>query len=80
MRVRVQVTRRPEISDPQGIAVGKALTDLGYEGVGGVRIDRTIEFDLETDDVEQATIMADEMCRKLLANPVMEDYEIMVIE
>lgn len=78
MRVTVNITRRPEIADPQGIAVERALRDLGYEGVSGVRIDRTVHLEIDgsaTTEVEQIAI---EMCEKLLANPVLEDFEVVV--
>ncbi len=75
--VRVNIRRRPSISDPQGATVARALRDLGHE-VNDVRIDKTIELQVPSGD--EATIRANvtEMCDKLLANPVMEDYEILI--
>ena len=58
------------ILDPQGIAVERALPALGFEGVANVHVGRLIELDI--DDIDQL----DEMCQKLLANPLIEDYEI----
>ncbi len=78
MKVTVNITRRPEIADPQGVAVERALRDLGYEGVSGVRIDRTVHLEIDgaaTTEVEQKAI---QMCEKLLANPVLEDFEVVV--
>ncbi len=71
-RVRVQVLVRPKagILDPQGIAVERALPALGFQGVSKVHVGRLIELDV--DDPGQL----DDMCRKLLANPLIEDYEI----
>ena len=58
------------ILDPQGIAVERALPALGFDGVANVHVGRLIELDI--DDIDQL----DEMCQKLLANPLIEDYEI----
>ena len=58
------------ILDPQGIAVERALPALGFEGVSNVHVGRLVELDVE--DASQL----DELCRRLLANPLIEDYEI----
>jgi phosphoribosylformylglycinamidine synthase len=76
MNVTVHVTRRPEISDPQGTAVSRALADLEYHTVRSVRIDRTIHLSIDSDDVEEVQYQVDSMCREVLVNPVLEDYEI----
>ncbi|HJU52453.1 MAG TPA: phosphoribosylformylglycinamidine synthase subunit PurS [Acidimicrobiia bacterium] len=78
MRVRVAITRRPEIADPEGATVKKALTDLGYNEVRNVRFDRSITLDVEEDDPTRARDRAVEMCKRLLVNPVMEDYTVEV--
>ena len=78
MRVTVTVRRRPEIADPQGATAARALHDLGYREVTSVRIDRTIHLDLDGDDPAEVEARVDEMCRRLLANPVIEDYEVTV--
>jgi phosphoribosylformylglycinamidine synthase subunit PurS len=70
MRARVLVRPKRGILDPQGQAVERALPALGFEGVGNVRIGRMIEL-----DVEDPTRLP-EMCEQLLANPLIEDYEI----
>jgi phosphoribosylformylglycinamidine synthase len=70
MRARVLVRPKQGILDPQGQAVERALPALGFEGVGNVRIGRLIELDVE--DPARLT----EMCERLLANPLIEDYEI----
>ncbi len=80
MKVTVTVRRRPIISDPQGSTVGRALRDLGYEGVGRVRIDKVVTLDVEGADKAEVEAQVVEMCQKLLANPVMEDFEIEVHE
>jgi phosphoribosylformylglycinamidine synthase subunit PurS len=69
-RVRVLVRPKEGILDPQGIAVEQALPALGFEGVENVHVGRLIELDVP--DPSQV----DAMCRKLLANPLIEDYEI----
>jgi phosphoribosylformylglycinamidine synthase len=76
MKVTVHVTRRPEIADPQGKAVSRALADLEYGNVRQVRIDRTIHLDLDTDDHEEAQYQVDSMCNEVLVNPVLEDYHV----
>ncbi len=75
--VTVNIRRRPSISDPQGATVARALRDLGHE-VTDVRIDKTIELQVPDGDVEAIRTKVAEMCDKLLANPVMEDYEILI--
>ena len=69
-RVRVLVRPKEGILDPQGIAVERALPALGFDGVENVHVGRLIELDVG--DVSQV----DAMCQKLLANPLIEDYEI----
>jgi phosphoribosylformylglycinamidine synthase len=71
MRARVLVRPKAGILDPQGVAVERALPALGFAGVSNVHVGRLIELDVE--DPSQL----DEMCRKLLANPLVEDYEIL---
>ena len=70
MRVRVLIRPKEGILDPQGQAVERALPALGFEGIGHVRVGRMVE--LEADDPGQLG----ELCEKLLANPLIEDYEI----
>jgi phosphoribosylformylglycinamidine synthase len=69
-RVRVLIRPKEGILDPQGKAVERALPALGFEGVEHVRIGRMVE--LETGDAERVP----ELCEKLLANPLIEDFEI----
>ena len=73
MKIRVHVSLKPGVLDPQGRAVHHALDGLGFAGVNDVRVGRTIEL-----EVAEATSDADldEMCRKLLANTVIENYRI----
>ncbi len=71
MKVRVLVRLKPGVLDPQGRAVHHALEGLGFDGVKDVRMGRVIELDV-ADDTSDAVL--DDMCRKLLANMVIEDY------
>ncbi len=80
MKVTVHIRRRPDIADPQGTTVARALRDLGYESVGKVRINRTIELEVQGTDPETVEAEVREMCERLLANPVMEDFEVVVQE
>ena len=73
MKVRILVSLKPGVLDPQGRAVHHALEGLGYKGVKDVRIGRTIELDV-ADDLDDEAL--DAMCRTLLANTVIEDYAI----
>ena len=77
MRVRVEITRRPEIADPEGSTIRRALNDLGHE-VSEVRVDRVIHLDIEGSDREVVVEAAERMCREVLANPVLEDFSIEV--
>lgn len=73
MKVRVHVSLKPGVLDPQGRAVHHALEGLGFGGVSEVRVGRTVELDV-AEDTSDAQL--DEMCRKLLANTVIENYRI----
>ncbi|MGP1396442.1 MAG: phosphoribosylformylglycinamidine synthase subunit PurS [Inquilinaceae bacterium] len=76
MRARVHVTLKDGVLDPQGKAIGNALRGLGFDGVGEVRQGKLIELDLEDTDPDEARRRVEEMCRTLLANPVIESYAI----
>jgi phosphoribosylformylglycinamidine synthase subunit PurS len=78
VRVKVEVTRRAEIADPQGVTVLKALQDLGFSEVSSTRFDRTITLEVDGSDPDVARARVEEMCRRLLANPVIEDFAIEV--
>jgi len=77
--LEVRVKPRPGLLDPQGKAVHHALNSLGWEGVEDVRVGKAIYIDLVADSEAAALEAADVMCRKLLANPVTEDYEVSVV-
>ena len=76
--VEVRVTPRAGLLDPQGKAIAGALHSLGFGGVAATRVGRLIVMDVEAADEAAARSAAEEMCRKLLANPVTEDYAIEV--
>jgi phosphoribosylformylglycinamidine synthase PurS subunit len=77
---RVEVTHRAGIADPQGAAVERALPALGYDNVSEVTIGKIIRLVIDAPDEETARSQVDEMCRRLLANPVIEHYEIHLAE
>jgi phosphoribosylformylglycinamidine synthase len=78
MKVTVEITRRPEIADPQGTTIQRALSDLGHNDVVAVRVDRVIHLDMAGDDAETVRKQVEDMCRQVLANPVLEDFSVEV--
>ena len=74
MMARVLIRPKEGILDPQGQAVERALPALGFDGVTDVRVGRLVE--LEVEDTGRVA----EMCERLLANPLIEDYEVLVLE
>ena len=76
MKARVFVTLKNGVLDPQGKAIGNALHGLGFPGVGEVRQGKLIDIDLEETNEAKARAALKEMCEKLLANTVIEKYEI----
>ena len=76
MRARVHISLKPGVLDPQGKAIGNALNSLGFAGIGEVRLGKLIELELDDGDPAVARARVEEMCRQLLANPVIENYAI----
>lgn len=76
MKAKVHVTLKTGVLDPQGKAIGHALESLGFEGVGDVRQGKFIEMNLNETDPDKARARVGEMCEKLLANTVIENYAI----
>ncbi len=76
MKARVHVSLKPGVLDPQGKAIGNALQSLGFTGVGEVRQGKLIELELADTDAAAARARVEDMCRQLLANPVIENYMI----
>jgi phosphoribosylformylglycinamidine synthase PurS subunit len=77
-RVHVRVMPRDGLLDPQGQAVEHALTALGFDEAGGVRVGRAIELEVAAPSRAEAEARVRQMCDKLLANPVTEDYLLQV--
>ncbi len=74
--VEVLVTPRPGLLDPQGKAIHHALSSLGYDAVDEVRVGRAIYLEVAAESSKAAQERVEEMCRKLLANPVTEDFRV----
>lgn len=79
MKVRVDVMLKNGVLDPQGKAIGHALGNLGFNGIGDVRAGKVIELDLAETDSAKAIEIAKQMAEKLLANLVIEDFKVSVI-
>jgi phosphoribosylformylglycinamidine synthase len=76
MKARVFITLKNGVLDPQGKAIGHALNTLGFVGVGEVRQGKVIDIELEERDESKARASVKDMCEKLLANTIIEKYEI----
>ena len=74
MKVIVTVTLKPSVLDPQGKVVEQSLHNLSFQQVTGVRIGKHIELELQAENREDARRVVRQICQKLLANPVIEDY------
>jgi phosphoribosylformylglycinamidine synthase len=74
--VVVEVRLRPGIADPQGATIERALPALGFEGVSGVGVGKSIRFTVESDDEASARSLVEDLCHRFLTNPVIEDSEI----
>ena len=79
-KATVTITFKKSILDPQGSAVHKALHSLGYQYVDDVRMGKHVEILLNSDSMNQAKEQVQEMCTKLLANPVIEEYHVDLAE
>lgn len=77
---RVYVSLKPTVNDPEGITIGGALGSLGFESVTGVRSGRFFQVTLKAADAKEAVSQVDQMCSRLLANPVIETYSFEVVE
>jgi len=74
VKIKVFVTPKRNVLDPQGAAVGHALESLGLKGLKGARVGKVIELEVETGDTPQLRAQLDKLCADLLSNPVIEDY------
>jgi phosphoribosylformylglycinamidine synthase PurS subunit len=77
---RVEITHLPGIADPQGATIERSLPALGYDNVSQVRVGKSIRLVIDAPDETAARSQVDEMCHRLLANPVIEAYEIELTE
>ena len=80
MKVRVLVRLRPGIMDVQGAAVQRALIRLGFGDLRDLRVGKVVDVEVDAPNESAARSRVDEMCKKLLANPVLEDYTIESVE
>ena len=80
MKAKVHVTLKQGVLDPQGKAVQHALESLGFGSVDGVRQGKFIELELTETDPKKAEATVEDMCKKLLANTVIEDYRVDISE
>jgi phosphoribosylformylglycinamidine synthase len=71
---KVYITLKPTVNDPQGLTIKGALHNLGFASVEDVRAGKYIEIRIDENDFGKAKVQMNEMCRKLLANPVIEKY------
>jgi len=80
MIAEIYISLKRTVSDPQGLTVKHALESLGYKELGDVRIGRLIVINLNLKDKKTAQERVDQMCKKLLANPIIEDYHFKIGE
>ena len=80
MKVRVFVTLKPSVFDPQGHTISDALHSMGYTGIGDVRQGKYFELELDSTSAERARTLAAEIADKVLANPVIESYRVEIDE
>jgi len=82
MKALVHVTLKPDVLDPQGKAIQRASASLGYDAVKAVRQGKVFEVELDAaaGDEDRARSLLEELCEKLLANPVIEDHRILSLE
>jgi phosphoribosylformylglycinamidine synthase len=78
MKARITITLKPGVLDPQGKAIAGALHALGFGSVGDVRQGKYIEVEVAESDPSRARVEVERMCEQLLANPLIESYEIEV--
>jgi len=80
MQIKVFVTLKKGVLDPQGKAIERSLHTLGFGAVSGVRMGKYLEFEMDGSDPEDAKHQTQQMCERLLANPVIEDYRFEIQE
>lgn len=80
MKAHITITLKQGVLDPQGKAIGNALGHLGFSGLGDVKQGKFIEIELSETDKAKAQKQVEDMCEKLLANTVIENYQVELIE
>ncbi len=78
--VMVEIRHLPGINDPEGATVERALPALGFSTISKVSMGKAIRFSIDADDVDSATLSVNDVCKRLLANPVLESFEIKIRE
>lgn len=78
--VQVEITLKPTVMDAQGTTIERALHKMGHAGVSNVRIGKFVTLEIEAANPDGAQRAAEEMCRELLANPIIEQYHVLVSE
>ena len=76
MKISVIITLKKNVLDPQGKVIHRTLDDMGFENINEVRQGKYFEIDIKEDDKKKAETTVEEMCKKLLANLVIENYKI----
>ncbi len=76
--IEVRITPRQGILDPEGETIARALDNLGYEGVAAVRAGRLLRMEVEAESGGAAKASVERMCEALIANPIIEDFEVLV--
>ena len=76
MKISIIVTLKEEVLDPQGKVIQQTLNNMGFKGVSNIRQGKYFELDLNENNFQKAKSRADELCKKLLANLVIENYQI----
>ncbi len=80
MKAIIHIGLKPGVLDPQGRTIARSLSHMGFGSVTNARQGKTIELELDTQDAGQARIDVEKMCKQLLANVVIEDYQIEIID
>ena len=80
LEAEIYITLKKTVSDPQGLTIKHALESLGYKNLEEVRVGKLITIKLSSKDKKKAEQKLDEMCQKLLANPIIEDYNLKIKE
>jgi len=78
IKAEIYITLKKTLADPQGLAIKHALDSLGYDTVNDVRTGKLITVELNLKDRKEAEKKIDDMCKKLLANPIIEDYKFQI--